>query len=145
MATGLNCVLRGGRNGWMLLLLSVIPGISSAQTLLDPTRPPDNVSVRPETNELQSIIISPTRRAAIIHGQIVELGEKVGDVRLIEVSESGVVLQGENGLEVLPLFPGVKINRKAIPPPMEDNAKHPARKAELANKPVSQAGKKEEK
>ena len=130
-----------------LLLLSVIPFVAVAQVLPDPTRPPDEI-VHPgavETNELQSIIISPVRRAAIIHGQTVELGGKVGDVRLIEVNESGVVLQGAKGLEVLTLFPNVRVNRKAIAPPMEDDAKHPARRAELVDRPASRVGEKEEK
>lgn len=149
MAANLMRTVRMFCKGW-LLLLSIIPAVAMAQTLVDPTRPPDEVGARPqgggaEANELQSIIISPTRRAAIIHGQTVELGGKVGDVKLIEVSESGVVLQGTKGLEVLTLFPNVKINKKAIVPPMEDDAKNPAQKARLIKKPADRDGKKEEK
>jgi len=67
-----------------LLLLGILPAFALAQTLADPMRPPDELSARPRgpaPNILRSIIISPTRRAAIINGQTVELGEKVGGVR----------------------------------------------------------------
>ena len=41
---------------------------------------------------LHSIIISKTRRAAIIDGQTVELGEEHGNAKLVEVNEGNVVL-----------------------------------------------------
>jgi len=136
------------RSGWVLLALSAIPAICSAQTLADPTQPPAELSARPgaavaEPNDLQSIIISPTRRAAIINGQTVELGAKAGDVRLIEVSESGVVLQGEKGRQALTLFPNVKIHRKAVLPPMEDDVRSLVREEKRVNKPARKARKKE--
>ena len=135
-------------NGFVLLSLGAIPAISLAQTLVDPTKPPYELSasaVGVTQNDLQSIIISPARRAAIINGQTIELGGKAGDVRLIEVSEGGVVLQGAKGRQVLTLFPNVKIDKKVILPPMEDDVKYPARKKKLVDKPTSQVGKKEEK
>lgn len=131
-------------SGW-LLLSSAFPVVVVAETLVDPTRPADRVEARSEVSALQSIIISPTRRAAIIYGQTVELGEKVGDVRLIEVSESGVVLQGAKGLEVLTLFPNVKMNKTAVVPPMAADVKRPDHKSDLVHEPASRAGKKEEK
>jgi hypothetical protein len=144
-------LMRGSRvSGWMLLLLlSTIPGVTLAQALADPTKPPAELSVSPgetvPTNSLQSIIISPTRRAAIINGQTVELGGKSGDDRLIEVSESRVVLQGANGRQVLSLFPNVEMNKKAVLLPMEDDIKSPVQKKALVTKPVHRTGKKEEK
>ena len=145
MAKDLIRTLRVFCNGW--LLLSAIPVISLAQTLDDPTKPPAELSARPGgvANPLESIIISPTRRAAIINGQMVELGGEAGDVRLIEVNESGVVLQGAKGREVLTLFPNVKINKKAVLPLMEDDVKSSVRKDVLVDKAHSPAGKKEEK
>lgn len=150
MATDLMRVLRICCNGWVLLSLSAIPAVSLAQALADPTKPPAELSARPgafvpEGNDLQSIIISPTRHAAIINGQTVELGGKAGDVRLIEVSEGGVVLQGAKGRQVLTLFPNVKINKKAVLPAMENDVKNPVRKQELVAKPDRHSGKKEEK
>ena len=140
MVASLTGCAKSGRGAW-LLLLCAIPVFSAAQELADPTRPPEEITGRPkaggELNELQSVIISPTRRAAIIHGQTVELGGKVGDSRLIEVNESGVVLQGVKGLEVLTLFPNVKLNRKAAMLPLREDS---VRKGGAVAKPAGKAG-----
>ena len=53
-----------------------------AQPLNDPTRPPSATS--PESGEpvpsrLQSVLLSPTRKIAVIDGRAVRLGERVGD------------------------------------------------------------------
>ena len=91
---------------------------ASAAELPDPTRPPTGLfapldavgaEAAPVPAGLQSIIISRTRRAAIIDGETVELGGKHGDAKLIEVNEGGVVLRGAQGRQVLTLFPDVKI------------------------------------
>ena len=100
----------------------------AAQGLPDPTQPPAGIYdmqgggqgaatvTRPRANNgLQSVIISPQRRAAIINGTTVELGEKIGGAKLIEVNEGGVVLQGNRGRRVLALFPGVNLKMKTIP------------------------------
>ncbi len=136
-------------NGLALLLLCAVSPVASAQALTDPTKPPTEISApltraaAPEGDRLQSIIISPTRRVAIINGQTVELGAKHGEAKLVEVSESGVALQGAQGRQVLTLFPGVEIKRKE--PPKGNDVKHATQKKKLANKPASQIGKKEEK
>ena len=89
-----------------------------AEELPDPTRPPTSLfapvaaggaEAAPAPAGLQSIIISRTRRAAIIDGETVELGGKHGDAKLIEVNEGHVVLRGAQGRQVLTLFPDVKI------------------------------------
>lgn len=94
---------------------------ASAEDLPDPTRPPvalmapaEVVVVEPpKPAGLQSVIISRSRSAAIIDGQTVELGGKYGDVRLIEVSDTGVILQGARGKrQVMTLFPGVSMSKK---------------------------------
>lgn len=100
------------------LLFSAVFCSLNAEELLDPTRPPEIVAL-PKQGEmgatpnqparLRSIIISKIRRAAIIENETVELGGKYGDARLIEVNESGVVLEGEQGKQVLMLFPDVRI------------------------------------
>ncbi|MBI5436759.1 MAG: hypothetical protein HY937_06605 [Nitrosomonadales bacterium] len=136
-------------NGLALLLLCAVSAVASAQALTDPTKPPAEISApltqaaAPEGDRLQSIIISPTRRAAIINGQTVELGAKYGEAKLVEVSESGVALQGAQGRQVLTLFPGVEIKRKEQP--KENDVKHAIQKKKPVKKPASQTGKKEEK
>lgn len=87
-----------------------------AENLPDPTRIPAFISTPVATagmdaqpTGLQTVLISKTRRAAIIDGVTVELGGKHGDARLIEVNEGSVVLKGAQGRQVLTLFPGVKM------------------------------------
>jgi MSHA biogenesis protein MshK len=154
MVTDLTNSMLTCRNGWLLPLLCSMFFSASAQALTDPTKPPAELSappapggqgMLPRINGLQTIIISLARRAAIIDGQTVELGAYHGDAKLIEVSESGVVLQGSQGRQVLALFPGVEIKKKEVLLPMENEMKHPAHKTRLLNKPGRQAGKKEEK
>lgn len=92
----------------------------NAEELPDPTRPPVSIAAPAAAAGaapagLQSIIISPIRRAAIIDGETVELGGKHGDARLIEVSEGSVVLKGAQGRQVLTLFPDVKwVSKKEL-------------------------------
>ena len=118
------------------LLLSVF---CYAEEFPDPTRIPaviaNPVSAKGGSppSGLQSIIISKTRRAAIIDGETVELGGKHGDATLIEVSESGVVLQGAQGRQMLTLFPDVKIMQKEIQatPGLSVKDDGPAQKSKL--------------
>lgn len=99
-----------------------------AEDLPDPTRPPASIFTpvggtgvtheMPAENHargLHTIIISETRRAAIIDGQTVELGEEHGGARLIEVNEGGVILERGQSRHVLTLFPDIKITRKKKP------------------------------
>lgn len=113
------------------LLISVLcllmPVLCYAEELPDPTRPP-TVSAASgaafgqggesrRSSGLQTIIISESRRAAIIDGKTVELWEKHGNAQLIEVNQVSVVLQGAQSRKVLTLFPDVKISRKESPNP----------------------------
>jgi hypothetical protein len=107
------------------LLISALTPLY-AEDLPDPTRPPASIfalaggagvgtkreATENQSSGLHSIIISETRRAAIIDGKTVELGGSHGDAKLIEVNEGGVVLQHANSRQVLTLFPDVKITRK---------------------------------
>lgn len=103
--------------------MSVLLSVSlSAETLVDPTRPPaeiantavssaSQVAVTPAAG-LQSILISKTRRAAIIDGKTFELGQSYGDAKLVEINESSVVLVSSQGRRELRLFPAVNITQK---------------------------------
>ncbi|HET9734729.1 MAG TPA: MSHA biogenesis protein MshK, partial [Burkholderiales bacterium] len=78
--------------------------------LADPTRPPN---VLPETAEaafvegprLQSVLISPGRRSAVISGTTVAQGGRFGDARVELISESAVVLRYADRRETLQLLP----------------------------------------
>jgi MSHA biogenesis protein MshK len=109
--------------------LGIVCPALALESLPDPTRPPNELfstgvlagktKDHAQTSvheDLQSIIISPRHRAAVINGERVELGEKVGDATLVEVRETSVVLQGASGKRIVNLFPGVQLlNEKGLP------------------------------
>lgn len=84
-----------------------------AETLTDPTRPPavlgSTTEAAAEGPTLQSIIRSNRGKpAAIINGEYVVLGGKVGDARLIRIGEDSVTLRTGTGTETLRLVAGVE-------------------------------------
>lgn len=97
-----------------LLALTALPGIQAVAggDLVDPTRPPagfghasaDSVTTGPV---LQSILISPTRKIAIISGKTVKVGDSVGDGEVIAIRESEVVLRAGKSKQVLKLYPSL--------------------------------------
>jgi MSHA biogenesis protein MshK len=92
-------------------LLALAP--AWAQGLVDPTRPPSASPGAPQDDapagapQLQSVLISPGRRLAIISGNTVALGDAVGDAKVVKITETEVVLRRGDETEVLKLFPGV--------------------------------------
>jgi MSHA biogenesis protein MshK len=98
-----------------LLALACIAGasLSTAQTLRDPTRPPATGGKGGATRSeppgwvLQSVLISPERRYAIINGEIVQIGGSIDGAELIAVAAERVTLRTRQGLRVLRLFPDV--------------------------------------
>ena len=63
---------------------------------------------------LQSVMISPSQKAAIINGVMVKLGEKYGDAVLVRVAENQVVLKSGGAEQVLKLYPAVE-KREIMP------------------------------
>jgi MSHA biogenesis protein MshK len=101
----------------LAVALTVFSGVAAAQTIKDPTRPPagfgaagDPASAQAPAGGpvLQSVMLSPTRRAAIISGQLVSRGENYGDAVLAEVAEDHVVLKRGYSLQVLKMYPGAE-------------------------------------
>jgi hypothetical protein len=97
---------------FVALSLALLPGLASAQTLGDPTRPPTLFQSAPGVEELsagprlQSVRIPRNGKAgALISGQFVELGARYGDAVLVSVRENEVVLKGPAGRETLKLTP----------------------------------------
>lgn len=97
-------------------LLLVGSAAATAQ-LADPTRPPATAESAPATTGaaapvaggLQSVILRKKGKpAALINGEIVELGGKVGESILVKVSEDAVVLKGPAGDETLRLIPSAE-------------------------------------
>ena len=99
------------------LILFCFTPYSSAdadEILHDPTRPAA-ILFAPQEREtidvgpvLQSVSFASGRRTAIISGQNVRTGSKVGEARVIRISETEVVLKTGNSLQRLKLFPDVE-------------------------------------
>ena len=91
---------------WLVL---GIPTISAAE-LRDPTRPMDfsdldgvpGVDGTPTSTAharfvLQSILVSPTRRIAIVNGESLQKGDQIGSARVVEIEPWFVQLRGSEG------------------------------------------------
>jgi len=99
-----------------------LAGAAQAQDrpLADPTRPP-NVSAEAGGDSaaqsgplLQSVLISPTRRAAVISGKAVALGGRFGDATVETITESAVVLRYADRRETLQLIPGLEKRARRV-------------------------------
>lgn len=102
----------------MLIALAAASQAVRAETLPDPTRPPAFLFA-PADGEgppaegsggglvLQSVLIAPNRRSAIIGGRTLAVGDRIGDFTLMRVSEGEVQLRGPEGARTLKLFPAV--------------------------------------
>jgi MSHA biogenesis protein MshK len=99
------------------LALILFSASAVAQVRNDPTRPPTGFGTGTADMDaadagggmtLQSVMISPTSKTAIISGVMVKLGEKYGDAVLVKVAESEVVLKSGATSQVLKLYPGVE-------------------------------------
>lgn len=98
----------------LLILAALTANAACAEALPDPMRPPVVAVPQADTSSvptgpiLQSVMISPQRRAAIIGGQTVTIGAKFGNARVVKISESEVVLESDGKLQTLKLFPAVE-------------------------------------
>jgi MSHA biogenesis protein MshK len=109
-----------------LAMLALLAGAAncfgqSDTSLPDPMRPPaaagetapaastGSEGMPATSNGLQTIILGRGRKPmAVINGIAVGLGDKVGEARLVKLSETQAVLQGPGGKETLYLTPGVE-------------------------------------
>lgn len=83
-----------------------------AQGLADPTRPPETgeptEAARDATGgRLQSVLLSPGRKIAVIDGTAVPLGGRVGGATLVSIRPAEVVLREGDADHILALYPGV--------------------------------------
>lgn len=98
------------------LIPLVLIGTGSAFAQVpDPTRPAD-VLVAPAGGGgaaagggVQVVILrSGGKSVAVINGQHVEVGGKLGDRRVLNITENEVVLKGESGREVIKATPAIE-------------------------------------
>ena len=109
--------MAGGLMRRISILLAVVcmaaASTAVAQALRDPTRPPaasaKGIAGKTEQSGwiLQSVLISPERRYAIINGEVVPVGGSVAGAELVAIAEERVTLRTPEGLRVVHLFPDV--------------------------------------
>ncbi|HJW26237.1 MAG TPA: hypothetical protein VJ576_15195 [Rhodocyclaceae bacterium] len=116
----------------LILLLNLLAGAQAAETapLADPTRPAGLLAGREGAEgsdggwRLQSVIMPRGQKpTAIINGQVVALGQKLGEARLVRLSETEAVLQGPKGMERLSLIPDVSKKTEVLKAAAMDNEK----------------------
>ncbi len=97
----------------LALVCMAVASTAVAQALRDPTRPPAG-SAKGTAGKiaqsgwiLQSVLISPERRCAIINGEVVQLGGSIAGAELVAVAEGRVTLRTQEGLRIVHLFPDV--------------------------------------
>lgn len=108
----------------VVLTVALTVDFAVAQVANDPTRPPASILSAIPGNDapgggplLQSVMITPTGRSAIIGGEHVKQGGKYGDARVVRISETEVVLRSTTGTETLHLYPGVEMKSAVAVPP----------------------------
>jgi len=99
----------------VLGLLLAFPALGAP--FADPTRPPiaagaAGSSGSPGAPRLESVLIAPDRRIAVIDGQQVTLGARIAGGEVVRITETEVVIRGAERLETLKLFP----ESKRLPP-----------------------------
>jgi len=98
---------------------------SASSALADPTRPPAamtasegpsaDVKAIATSSGFQAVVLRKRGgKLAVINGETISLGGKLGDARLVSLSETEAVLEGPNGKEVMQMTPGIekKMKRK---------------------------------
>ena len=112
---------RGPGNGYKAIIAAVYCGLMAPAVLhaqlVDPTRPPDYVpgGAQQETGpqdvrgfngspwDLTSTLVSPQRTLAVINGQVVIKGSKIGDMTVEKIETDQVLLVGGGRTEVIDL------------------------------------------
>ena len=111
-------------HGLMLLVIASWPAAAAgAQAMTDPTRPPGAQSTTAAAQSgpvLQSVMLSPARKVAVISGQVVPLGGRFGEARLVRLSESEAVLRNGAETTVLRLYP--QVEKRAVRGPQSGSA-----------------------
>ena len=106
-----------GRDLLVIFLAGFVGSSLAVAQVPDPTRPPAAVfdqevgatAAVAAKSGVQTVILRPGgKSAAVINGQYVEEGDKLGDKRVLKISESEVVLIGESGREVIEMTPAIE-------------------------------------
>jgi MSHA biogenesis protein MshK len=100
----------------LMLALAGAAGASQAQALADPTRPPAALARHAGTEgagaagpRLQSVLISGSRKLAVIDGVTVPLGGRFHGATVVAIAETEVKLRYGEGVQTLKLYPGIEL------------------------------------
>jgi len=100
-----------------LWLAGFVASAAALAQLPDPTRPAAALMTQDlaggvgaaADSGVRTVILRPAgKSAAVVDGQYVEVGGKLGDMRVLKITESEVVLAGESGREVLKATPAIE-------------------------------------
>lgn len=104
------------------LLAALLSPPAAAQSLVDPTRPPDaplpgndaGVTAARAAPQLQSVLVASSgRRVAVIDGRTVRVGDKVGAASVDGIGETTVSLRRGKKIETIRLYPQAVEQNKA--------------------------------
>jgi len=88
-----------------VIALSLFSSLPVYADLLDPTRPPEwlnqTTPLLMQTWRVDSILIANNRKVAIINGQVVKVGDAVGENKITAIEKDSVKLEGPDGEIVL--------------------------------------------
>lgn len=103
------------------VLLVALPGISMAQGMRDPTRPPpqfldpayETQEATPLDTGLQTIKRTGKRYLALLNGEWIKPGDKAGEAVVVKIEENAVVLSYPDGRrEMIGMYPDVELRPK---------------------------------
>jgi MSHA biogenesis protein MshK len=114
---------------------ALLASAAHAQQLRDPTRPPSFLRAAPAGAEadsesglvLQTVLLSRERRNAVISGRLLQLGDSISGMRVVDIRESAVTLAGRGESLTLQLFPAVEKRRPNVGGSVPEPERRPTR------------------
>lgn len=114
------------RGGWVFKFrintIGLVALLSAAPVFAgDPTLPPteqlvgDAVTQAPETLQLQAILRGPSRASAVINGQKLTVGDRLGDARVLAVRAHSVVIERQGRQQELRLSAPIIQTSRTLP------------------------------
>lgn len=91
-----------------LLAVAMLACAARAAPFADPTQPPARglgEAGTPAGQRVESILIAPDRRLAVVNGQQVLIGSRIGAGTVVRITETEVVVRGAEGEQTLRLLP----------------------------------------
>jgi hypothetical protein len=94
----------------LLVCAAALDGAARAESLADPTRPPNTADMRASGGALllQSIKWSPSDASAMVNGRVLRVGDVLDDGRVVKITASELVLNTHGALRTLRLFPDIQ-------------------------------------